>query len=228
MSQIIDIGGMFEKSWRLFKENLNFSVGVGVIYLVVSVFLGVASELVKYITGIDEEALMDNFSIEGLIDFLPIFLGITLVSIVVSVILKLGVIKVFLNLVDGGKPTFNDLWNTAHYLPQYFGAVLLMAVPVLVGFVLFIVPGFYLYIRWQFFSILIIDKNLGPIEALKESWRLTAGRTLDMFLLFVLLVTLTLAGSLALGVGLIFTLPLSMILLANVYRILKPLSVEVV
>lgn len=226
MSQIIDIGDVLEKSGKLFKNNINFCLGAGAIFFVVTLFLNVATELVRTITGTNVEALVGNFSIERLFELLPIFFSIGLISLVVSVILKLGLIKVFLNLVDGGRPTFNDLWSTARYLPEYFGAVLLMAMPVIIGFALFVIPGFYLYVRWQFFSILIIDKNLGPIEALKESWRLTRGRALDMFLAFALMTALVLAGSLAVGIGLIVTLPLSFIFLANLYRILNPIIVS--
>lgn len=228
MAHIIDLSGVLEKSWKLFKNNVNFCLGAGAIFFAVTLFLNVATELVKTSLGFNEEALIESFSFEQFMEFLPGLLIISLVSLVVSVILKLGLLKVFLNLVDGGRPALNDLWSTTRFLPEYFGAVLLMAVPIIIGFILFIVPGFYLYLRWQFFSILIVDQNLGPIEALKTSWRLTRGRAVDMFLMFAVLAALVLAGSLFIGVGLILTLPLSLIFFASVYRILNPIVVETV
>jgi uncharacterized membrane protein len=169
--------------------------------------------------GVGQKDIFTSFSWSEFNDWLPILLTIGLFGFIVSAVLKLGLLKTSLSLVDGGKPTFDDLWTTVHFLPAYFGAVILMAVPIVLGFALLIVPGIYLYVRWQFFTILIIDKNLPPIEALKESWRLTSGRVIDMFLVLVLMTALLLAGSLAFGVGLIAALPLSLIFLSQVYRV---------
>lgn len=226
-NKILDLVGELGKSWRLFREHLNFCLGVGAIFLLVSFLLDMSIRLVTHGYGFDQDLFFEQLTFDMFMRAMPVLVLMVLIAFVVSAILKLGVIKVFLKLVDGGEKNFNDLWSTVGYLPSYIAAAIMMALVVGVGLVLLVVPGVYIYVRLQFFSILIIDKNLGPIKALKESWRLTTGRALDMFLLSVIIIAITLAGSLLVGVGLIVAVPVTMIFLAKVYRILSPVAVSI-
>ena len=70
----------------------------------------------------------------------------------------------------------------------------------------------------MFFKYLIIDKGLGPIEALKESRRITTGQRWQLLLFVLILALLNILGALALFIGLFVTMPVTMIAMAHVYR----------
>jgi uncharacterized membrane protein len=89
---------------------------------------------------------------------------------------------VFINvqLVDGKKATFNDLFSQTSVLIKGVLAALLYGVIVLLGIICFIIPGIWLAIRLQFYKYLVVDKKMGPIEALKGSWNMTKGNVWNL------------------------------------------------
>lgn len=64
-------------------------------------------------------------------------------------------------------------WNIVAY-------TLLYGIAVGVGFLLFVIPGLILLARWGLGLFVIADEKVGPIDALKRSWALTAGNTWNM------------------------------------------------
>jgi len=62
-------------------------------------------------------------------------------------------------------------------------------------------------LRFGFYLQAIVDKNLGPIEALKYSYHLTRQNTMSLFGLYLLSWLILLAGALALLIGLLWAIP---------------------
>ena len=110
-----------------------------------------------------------------------------------------------------------------HYLPTLI-AFLLVSVIVLVGCVLLIIPGIIAAIGLsQTFYVLQDRPELGAEGALRESWRLTwtNGRMWKVFFMNILIFFVTLGGLLALGVGLLFALPLVSVMAGGLYEELR-------
>ena len=76
----------------------------------------------------------------------------------------------------------------------------------------------YLSIRVMLAPYAIADTNANPIEALKRSWHLSAGRFWPLFGLSIFTGILNLIGMFALGIGMIFTIPASYVVLAHYYE----------
>jgi hypothetical protein len=76
---------------------------------------------------------------------------------------------------------------------------------------LYFLPCFYMWIKIQFFSYFIISKEMGPIEALKKSYEITEGQSLTLVLFFITLIMINLVGLIPLGLGLVFTIPFSLV-----------------
>jgi uncharacterized membrane protein len=72
-----------------------------------------------------------------------------------------------------------------------------------------------------FSGFLVIDRGLGPIQALKESHRITQGYKWTLFVFCLLLVLVNLAGLLALVVGIFVSAPVSLLALTHAYRVLS-------
>jgi len=72
----------------------------------------------------------------------------------------------------------------------------------------------------MFVPYLVIDRGLGPIESMKESWRVTKGNKWQLFLLFLALIGINLLGVAALVVGLLVSVPITMLAAAHAYRTL--------
>jgi uncharacterized membrane protein len=89
---------------------------------------------------------------------------------------------------------------------------------VAIGFVFLIIPGIYLAITFGFFGYNIVDKEHGIMESIEQSAAITRAQKWDLFAFGVVLFFFNLAGAIALGIGLLITVPVSMIALAYVYR----------
>lgn len=73
----------------------------------------------------------------------------------------------------------------------------------------------------MFFAGLVVDKGLDPIEALKRSFQITAGKFWDLLLFVLIMLGINILGILCLGVGLLITLPLTSLALIYIYRKLE-------
>jgi hypothetical protein len=74
--------------------------------------------------------------------------------------------------------------------------------------------GAFVLIRIVLFGVpLIIDRGLGPIEAIRASWLVTSGHFLGLLGMSILLLLIVLAGVAMLGVGVLFTIPYAVLAL---------------
>jgi uncharacterized membrane protein len=185
--------------WSAMKANLGFFIGVLIVGFVVC---AIPEALQKWAR---EEAL-------------PLALLFGLASFIFQVIIGMGYITISLKLADNAKPELGDLFSRVHLFFKYLGGSILLGLIVLGGLILLIVPGIVWALKFQFFSYFVIDKELGPVEALRKSAAITEGAKWNLLLFGLVLVGINILGALALVVGLFATIPTTMVALAFVYR----------
>ena len=117
--------------------------------------------------------------------------------------------------MDGDEPQFSAYMSHPSKIVNYLIADLLFSLLLIVGLICFIIPGIYLYLRFQFFAQFIVDENAGIIESLKKSWNLTEGHELSLFLLILII------GVVLFLVGLLVAYPLVIMSQCYVYRLLN-------
>ena len=137
-----------------------------------------------------------------------------------NIIFGMGLINISLKFCAGQKPVFEDLFSCARLMPflYYLTASVFYMLIMFCGFLLLIIPGIIWAIGFQLAPYFVVDKGMDPLEALKKSWAATRGAKWDLFIFGLLLGLINMLGFLALMVGLLFTLPLSMVAMAYVYR----------
>lgn len=151
-----------------------------------------------------------------------VVLGIA-VSLVLSTFVTIAYSTLALSVREGTHAVWRDLWAPEHFW-RVLGVSLLQALIVTIGFILLIIPGIIVALMLSLSQLVAVDKKLGPVAALKESYRLTKGQLFQLFILAVILAAMNIAGALALGVGLLVSIPVSMIAYAHVYRKLNGLQ----
>lgn len=108
----------------------------------------------------------------------------------------------------------------AHFdkaLPLAIGMIL-MYLLVAIGFLLLILPGIYLLIGYLMMIPLIVDKNLGPWQALETSRKAITKHWFPFFGFMIVMFLLYVAGFLALVIGLIWAIPTLSIAYGILYR----------
>jgi hypothetical protein len=135
-----------------------------------------------------------------------------------KIIIAMGMLKIWLKYADGIKGEFRDLFSCAPLFFKYLFGSILYNLIVFSGLVLLVIPGLFFFIKFKFYDYFIVDQGLGPIAALQRSYQATAGNEWELFFFMLLLLGINMLGCLACGIGLLVTLPASMIAMAFVYR----------
>jgi uncharacterized membrane protein len=146
-----------------------------------------------------------------------LFILVTILRLVVNFIVSMGLIKIALIFIDKKKAKISDLFYTKSLL-NFFLVSVVEAFIVILGLILLVVPGVVFATKLQFAGYLVVDKNLGVVEALSQSWQMTRGNIWKLFFYCILLALINILGFIALIVGLLFTVPLTMLATAFVYR----------
>lgn len=189
----------FSYGWSTTKKYFWFFVQVLVIVVVIS---GILSMLGNYYTA-------RNGGLGALF---------MLLSYVINFFLAVGVTMIALNVFDQKPATLKMLYADPAVVWRYFLATVLYMLIILGGTILLIVPGIIWAIKYSQYKYIVIEKNIGPWEALKLSGRITKGSRWNIFFFFVLVGLLNVLGAIVLGVGLLVTIPVSMMASVWVYR----------
>jgi uncharacterized membrane protein len=149
-----------------------------------------------------------------------------IINSIVSLLLTVAVISVTFVIVDGHVPKFHDMLKPfATYKVAWHAilATLLSLVIIIVGFLLLILPGIYLATRLKFYLYALIEhENMGVTDSLRRSMELTKGLFWKLFGWNLLIALINIAGLLAFGIGLLFTVPTTVIAYTYLYRKLSP------
>lgn len=153
---------------------------------------------------------------------------VTVAAAVLGMLIEMMLINLALKSHDNiDNVQFSDAWGNLPFW-KYIGVKILAAIIVIIGLVLLIVPGIIAVLMFLFSNYLVVDKGLGPIEALKESMRITKGHKWQLLLLVLAVAGLNILGALVFLVGLLVSVPVSMLAMVHVYRTLEHKASEVV
>ena len=123
-------------------------------------------------------------------------------SLLIVPVFRYGGKIMFLQAVREIRPDFNLLVRGFRH--NYLGIVLanlLTGALVMLGFIMLIIPGIIVACRLAFVGYLVMDKNLDPINAVEESWRMTKGYGWTIFGMAFLSIFIFIGGFCLLFVG---------------------------
>jgi hypothetical protein len=200
----------------------SFAVGEAVSYGWTAYWknLGPLILLTLIIVGINIVLSFIGSNVGGVVNLI-----VSIISLLVYVLLTLGFIRATIAAVEGRKPEVSMLFQSDGLGP-YFLATLLVILGLVVGLILFIIPGLifliFLLIVWPFYGYVIAENpETGPIEALRRSAEITRGHRGQLLGLVGLLFLINIVGAIACGVGLLFTYGITAVAEAYAYKTLS-------
>ena len=204
----LSIGECIRFGWETFKKRPGILIGAFVLTMLIPSIPGILVPSPEVAPGVPPPSPTTAELVA------------TLTSLVLGIFAAIGMTTLALRAHDDiATVKIGDLWNPQPFW-RYLGAQFLVAIIIFVGLLLLIVPGIIAALGLLFVLYVVIDRGAGPINALKESWRITNGNKWQLFLFGLVLSGLNLVGVLLLVVGLLVTVPVTWIAVTHAYRTL--------
>jgi len=137
-------------------------------------------------------------------------------------VIDYGSSYMFVKAVRGEKADFHNLVRgfKENYLDIVLANLLTFGI-ILLGMVFLIIPGIILSCRLAFVKYLVMDKKLGAVEAVEESWRMTKGYGWTIFLLAIVSFFIIIFGFLMLIIGIFPAIIYVSSIFASLYEAIK-------
>jgi len=145
------------------------------------------------------------------------FVAVGVLGLLVSTALRMGYVNLTLDATRNKQVYYKTILNQMSLKKawRFLIANFLVTLNIIVGLILFIIPGILYALKYYYVSYLIVDKDMKPREAMKESGRLTKGVRFKLVSLIVVYFLIAILGFLVFGVGVI---PASIVIsIANAY-----------
>ena len=205
MQDTLSVGSFISFGWETFKKRPWFLIGATIAFVILSWCASFVSGFIGGFAG-----AFSVPEVAGTAGFIANFSLTTLVG--------MGWLAFLIKAHDEpASAALASFWHPQKFW-SYLGTSILLVIIVTVGFILFIIPGFMALTALMFAPYFVIDKGLGPIEALKASAHITKGNRLRVFALIAAVSLLSLLGAAALIVGLLVAIPLTSIAYVHAYR----------
>ncbi len=149
----------------------------------------------------------DYFVLFTLIFFIG--LSIPLADVVLFQPLAAGFLLVAFYLASGKQVYFENFFDGFRHFAALVLFTLFSGVFIFLGFLALILPGIYLLVGYVFTPFFIVFARLDFWEAMESSRRLVHREWFSIFTFLIVLVFINFLGILALGIGLLITVPLS-------------------
>lgn len=206
----ISAGDIISEAWRRIKGHK------GTVWLGVLLYL-IAAGIITYISGLitgypafdPEEAA--NVSVTASLLHQVIVTAVS--APIVAGMLMIG-IKIARDETVSGTEVFSHFDKI---VPLVVCNVL-MSILIVIGFALLILPGIYLAVAYILAIPLIVDKGLGPWQALETSRKAITKHWFPMFGFLLLCLLIYVVGILAVLIGLIWAIPTVAVAYGIVYR----------
>jgi len=192
---VIGVGASYDNGWRQMWKHFWMLLLILIIYWCISWVGSIFGSIFSFIPAAGGDAFV-TFMVTSV--FFQLAYNILLVFP-----LAYGLSFAYLKAARDDRLEVKDMFEAFH---NYWNAVLnflLVFLIVVVGFILLVVPGFVFACKLAFTPYLVVDRKMGAIEAIKESWRLTDGHAWKVFLIGLLAIPIAIAGFICFGVGII-------------------------
>lgn len=190
---------ILSEAWNLFKVHWKFLIiAAGIAIVVPFVLVGI-----PYMLLFGQAAIGSQPS-SGVMLFIVIGY---LISVVVSTVVSMGLIKTCTMIVKGQTPTTKDMILSGSEYLRLIGAGFLIGIGTAIGSIFCIIPG----LIFGFLSILAIfivldEPQTGVIDAIKKSIHIVKAYWKDIVIILLILVVINCIAS-STGIGVIVSMP---------------------
>lgn len=204
----LSVGDAISFGWSKFSRNAGVWIGVTVAALVLQILLS------SIFNGFDFSA--DPEDLTG--DVTALSLVGTIVTSIVGYLVQAAFVRGALSEVDGQRPAFGTFLQIGP-VGAVIIAGLLVGIGTSIGLILCILPGIaFAFFTWWTMQF-VLDANQDAITAIKSSFNAIKTNIGTLLLLGLALVGINLLGALLCLIGLIVTIPVTILAVTYAYRV---------
>ncbi len=171
----LSIGGVLDSAIRLYRDSMRRSWLLALLY---SAALGVFGVVWALALGdVVGPAKQDPRQVLALM-FSPVVLATLAIGTVVSFVFYGALMKTLSAWADGNQslPIGTAIATGLRRLPAVILGCVINGLAVTIGLILLIVPGVYVFGKMPLWMAAVFVDDVGAMEGLRRSWRLTSGR----------------------------------------------------
>ena len=192
----LSVGAAIGYGWEKFKQNPLVWVGI---VLIAAIIQGVMNFVLR----------SDSFFVSVIFS---VIVG------VVALLIQAALVRGALHEVDGIKPAFGSFFQFGNVVSVVIAGII-VGVATGIGYILLFVPGIVItFFTWWTFQF-VIDRGDEPIPAIKASAQAIASNGGTIFVLALALFGLNIVGAILIGLGLLVTIPVTIIAGTYAYRV---------
>jgi hypothetical protein len=171
----LSIGGVLDSAIRLYRDSMRRSWVLALLYSAALAIFGIvwALMLTKSVVppNKDPRAMLALM-------FSPTVMGVFAVAIVISFVFYGALMKTLSTWAQGNQalPLGEAIAVGLRRLPAVILGSVISALAIGIGFVLLIIPGIYFFGKVPLWMAAVFVDDVGAMEGLRRSWRLTRGR----------------------------------------------------
>lgn len=187
----IKVGDVFSRTWEVYKANLGSIIGIHILAYVLYVVAAVVVMLILMAIGFAGALVLGlGQGDQSLIVVFGVIFYFVAILIIYSIVfyLMLGVMKYLLKMVRGEHPEMGEIFSGGPFLGRMILCSIVFGLAYMAGLVAFIIPGLIIVFMFWPYAFLLIDRDLPGIDAFTESRKVTAGNKFSMFLIYLIMV----------------------------------------
>lgn len=168
-----------------FLSSINFCLSnIGYLFILCLPVMTLEVALASLLASVDFQAGSDAAALEAIGNISGQFFVLVLASLILSVALSGGCMAAFHSLMHAGSLTpYQALLQGLKKFFPLLWANILHSFAYGLGFLMLVLPGFYLYGRLGLFPLFIMFEGKGAMDSLGESWNLTEEVAIKLFAL---------------------------------------------
>jgi hypothetical protein len=134
---------------------------------------------------------------------------IPIIGFLISVPLMAGFIISAHYLVSGKPLHFEDMFDGFRHFAGLLLFTIISSFFIILGFIALVIPGVYLFTSYIFAPLFIVFAKMDFWDAMEKSRKMVHKEWFSIFVFVLVLGLLNLLGIVALGIGLLFTIPIT-------------------
>lgn len=176
----LEFGEALRIALAMFQERIGIIIGGTLFYTFVPLVVFIPAGI-TFMANAAAFTSPDKMDPGKMIPIFVTFGACAIVYMMVYYALRIGWTSICLKITKSEPAPFSEFFSNFGYLLNFVGVHILMGMVIGAGILLFIIPGIFLGIRLCFAPYLVLDQNMGPIEAMKASWGMVEGYAMKVF-----------------------------------------------